>query len=66
MGPRDIEAMQRMVVPLLQKYCAISDHDVACYTHQGMIAGGTQAHDSWRALFAETMLRWNELKRDKL
>jgi hypothetical protein len=60
---RDIEAAQRSVGPLLRKYCVISDNDVACFVHEGVIARGEQARDSWRALFAATVLRWNEPKK---
>jgi adenylate cyclase len=62
---RDIEAAQQAIVPLLRKYCAIADNDVEWFVHEGMIAGGEGARDSWRALFAETLLRWNETKKGK-
>jgi hypothetical protein len=57
---RDVEAAERSVGPLLRKYCVISDSDVACFVHEGVIATGEQARDSWRALFAATVLRWDE------
>ena len=62
---QDIEAAKRMIMPLLRKHCAISEKDVACFVHEGVIAGGAQAPDSWRVLFATTMLRWDESERSK-
>ena len=59
---RDIEAAKRAIVPILRDYCAISENDVACFAHEGVIAGGELARDSWRALFAATVLGWNEEK----
>ena len=62
---RDVEAAERSVGPLLRKYSVISDSDVACFVHEGVIARGEQARDSWRALFAATVLRWNETRQEK-
>jgi len=62
---RDIAAAEQAIVPLLRKYCAISDNDVACFAYEGVIAGGEQARDSWRALFAAAVLRWNEKRLGK-
>ncbi|MDH4234682.1 MAG: molecular chaperone TorD, partial [Gallionella sp.] len=62
---QDIEAAKRMIMPLLRKHCAISEKDVACFVHEGVIAGGAQAPDSWRVLFATMMLRWDESERSK-
>ena len=56
----DAEAAEKAIVPLLRKYCAVSDKDVECFVHEGVIAGGDQADVSWRALFAATVLRWDE------
>ena len=61
----DTEAAEKAIVPLLRKYCAVSDKDVECFVHEGVIAGGDQADASWRALFAATVLRWDESKRSK-
>lgn len=62
---RDIEAVQQAITPLLRKYCAVTERDVDWFTHEGTVAGGEAARDSWRALFAETLLSWNETKRGK-
>ncbi len=59
---RDIESIKRAIRPLLHKYCPASDNDVHYFIHTGMVAGGDQARNSWRALFAETLLRWNETR----
>lgn len=60
----DAEAVEKAIVPLLRKYCAVSDKDVECFVHEGVIAGGDQADVSWRALFAATVLRWDESNRN--
>lgn len=59
---RDIGEMQQAIGPLLQKYSATANNDVAWFIHEGTIAGGEEARDSWRVLFAETLLRWDEAK----
>ena len=61
----DIESAKEAILPLLQKFCAATDSDVDVFIHEGTIAGGNAARDSWRALFAETLLHWNEKKRKK-
>ncbi|MBI3223247.1 MAG: CHASE2 domain-containing protein [Nitrosomonadales bacterium] len=59
---QDIEAAQQAILPLLRKHCAARDNDVSSFAQQGVIAGGEAARDSWRALFAETLLRWQDNK----
>ncbi|HZW86820.1 MAG TPA: CHASE2 domain-containing protein [Gallionella sp.] len=59
---RDIDAIKQAIRPLLHKYCPASDNDVRYFIHEGMVAGGDRARNSWRALFAETLLHWNETK----
>jgi len=58
---QDIAAIQHAIMPLLQKHIAASDNDVDWFIHEGSIAGGDEARDNWRMLFAETLLRWNEM-----
>jgi CHASE2 domain-containing sensor protein len=60
---RDIEAVQQAILPLLQKYCDVTGHDVNWVVHEAAIDGGDAARDSWRALFAETLLNWNDAKK---
>jgi len=62
---RDIEAAQHAIMPLMQKFCTATENDVDWFVHEGTIAGGDAARDSWRALFAETLLQWNETKKGK-
>ncbi|HET7833977.1 MAG TPA: CHASE2 domain-containing protein [Gallionella sp.] len=62
---RDIEAAQQAVEPLLRKHAAIPDNDIEWFVHEGIIAGGAEARASWRALFGETLLRWDQAKREK-
>ena len=59
---RDIQTLEQAIVPLLHKYCATVDNDVSVFVHEGRVAGGIDARDSWRTLFAETLLAWNETK----
>lgn len=59
---RDIQALQQAIGPLLHKYCTTTDNDVSSVVFEGHIAGGCEARDSWRTLFAETLLKWNEEK----
>jgi CHASE2 domain-containing sensor protein len=55
---RDINAISQAIGPLLRKHAANADNDVDWFVHEGPITGGDEACDSWRALFAETLLRW--------
>lgn len=58
----DIHELQQTIAPLLHKHCAIIDNEVPTFVHQGRIAGGEQARESWRTLFAETLLNWHQNK----
>ena len=62
---RDIAAAHQAIGPLLHQHCAATNNDVDWFVHEGTVTGGEAARDSWRALFAETLLRWNEIKRGK-
>lgn len=55
---RDINAITQAIGPLLRKHAANADNDVDWFVHEGPITGGEEACDSWRTLFAETLLRW--------
>ncbi|MDD4928158.1 MAG: CHASE2 domain-containing protein [Gallionella sp.] len=59
---RDIPALENAIGPLLHKYCATTDNDISSIVHEGHIAGGVDARDSWRILFAQTLLNWHETK----
>ena len=60
---RDIEAAQQAAGPLLRKHGSIPDNEMEWFVHEGRIAGGEHARDSWRALLAETVLHWYETKK---
>ena len=60
---RDINAIAQALEPLLQKHAATADNDAGWFVHEGLITGGEQARDCWRALFAEALLRWKETKK---
>ena len=45
---------------LLRKCIVDTDILVSYFVHQGKIFGGKKARDSWRVVFAEALLRWNE------
>jgi adenylate cyclase len=62
---RDIDAAKKTILPLLRKHAAVTEQDVSWYVHEGAIAGGDQARASWRRLLAETMLRWDENRKEK-
>jgi hypothetical protein len=62
---RDINAIAQAAGPLLRKHAATADNDVEWFVHEGLITGGEKARDSWRTLFAETLLRWNETEKGK-
>ncbi len=62
---RDINAIAQAIEPILRKHTATKDNDVEWFVHEGLITGGEEAHDSWRTLFAETLLRWKEAKKEE-
>jgi len=62
---RDINALAQAIGPLLRKHAATADNNVDWFVHEGAIIGGEEARNSWRALFAETLLRWNETEKGK-
>lgn len=57
---RDIETIAQAIGPLLRKYGANPDNGISWFAHEGAIAGGEQARAAWRALFAQTLLHWDE------
>ncbi len=58
----DIETVQQAILPLLRKHCEVTDNEVSWFVHEKAVCGGEEARESWRVLFAETLLRWNETK----
>ena len=55
---QDIAAIEQGLLPLLSKHYVVIEQDVSWFVHEGSIAGGEQARDSWRILFGATLLRW--------
>jgi adenylate cyclase len=62
---RDIDAAKETILPLLRKHAAVTEQDVSWHVHERAIAGGDQARASWRRLLAETMLHWDENRKEK-
>jgi adenylate cyclase len=61
----DIAKIQQEIAGILRKYCAVTDSDILHFVHQANIAGGTQARNSWRALFGMALSAWQESKQGK-
>ena len=57
---KDAEAVLAALPLLLRKHLAHADNAASWFMHHGMISGGEEAHASWRIMFAETLLRWEE------
>jgi CHASE2 domain-containing sensor protein len=60
---RDIDAIERALLPLLRKHYMATEQDVAWIVHEGTIAGGEYAQDNWRALFGAALMRWDESRK---
>ena len=53
-----IDLAQHGIVGILRRHCAISEHDVECHVHQGVIAGGEQAYDPVLSMSDEAGQAW--------
>ena len=62
---RDTQLLEHAAVSLLHQYNATADNDVSSFIFEGRVAGGEQARESWRNLFAETLLAWHKAKNQK-
>lgn len=60
---RDVEVVLAALMPLLRKNLAHPEDVSEWFMHQGIIAGGVAASASWRVMYAEAMLHWEEQKR---
>lgn len=60
---RDIDAIEQALLPLMQKHYLATERDADWVVHEGVIAGGARARDSWHALFGATLLRWSEARK---
>jgi CHASE2 domain-containing sensor protein len=59
---RDVEVVLATLQLQLRKHLAFPDNAAEWFVHSGAIAGGAEARASWRVMFAETLLRWDEDK----
>lgn len=57
---KDVEAVIAVLPRLLRKHMVHADNAVSWFVHQGMVTGGEEAHASWRVMFAQALLRWEE------
>jgi adenylate cyclase len=57
---KDVAVVLATLQPQLRKHLAYPDNAAEWFVHSGPIAGGVEARASWRVMFAETLLRWNE------
>ena len=62
---KDVAAVLAALPPLLRKNLAHVDNVASWFVHQGLVSGGTAAGASWRVMFAEALLRWDEQQRGK-
>ncbi len=62
---RDAQLLKQAIGPLLHKYSATADNDATSFVLEGRVAGGAEARESWRNLFAETLLHWNQAQKEK-
>lgn len=58
----DIALIQQHTAAILRKHSAVADNDILYFVHQGKIAGGAQARNSWRALFGAALQHWQASK----
>ncbi|MDE2118431.1 MAG: molecular chaperone TorD, partial [Betaproteobacteria bacterium] len=62
---KDAAAVLAALPPLLRKNLAYADNAASWFVHHGMVSGGAAARASWRVLFAQALLRWDEQQRGK-
>ena len=62
---KDVAAVLAALPPLLRKNLAYADNAANWFVHHGLISGGAAAHDEWRVMFAQALLRWDEQQRGK-
>ena len=59
---KDVEVVLSALPALLRKHLQPVDNVVSWLVHHGSIAGGDAAKESWRVLFAETLIQWQKSK----
>ncbi len=62
---KDVERVIAALSPLLRKYMAHADNAATWFVHQGTVTGGEEARASWRVMFAQAIVRWENEKRGK-
>lgn len=63
---QDIEAVLATLQVQLRKNLAQPDNAAEWFMHQGVITGAKAARASWHRMFATTLLRWEDQKREKV
>ncbi len=61
---QDAQAVLAVLPRLLCKRLMNTDNVASWYTHHGMITGGEKAKASWRVLFAEALIAWQQSKQE--
>jgi adenylate cyclase len=61
----DMEVVQAALPALLKKYLARSENVATWFDYRGRVAGGSRARASWRVLFAEAILAWEQQQETK-
>lgn len=59
---KDVEVVLSALPALLRKHLQPVDNVASWLVHHGSIAGGDAAKESWRVLFAETLIQWQKSK----
>lgn len=62
---QDARLIEQAIGPLLKKYIAAADNEFSSHVHEGRVAGGEKARESWRRLFAEAILQWNDTYKEQ-
>jgi hypothetical protein len=61
----DVTVVLAALPLLLRKNLAYADNAASWFVHQGLVSGGAAARDSWRVMFAQALLHWDEQQRGK-
>jgi hypothetical protein len=59
---QDVETVLATLQLQLRKHLAQPDNAADWFVHHGVVTGGKAARASWRGMFAEALLRWDEKK----
>ena len=61
----DVQVVLTELTRQLRKYLAYPDHAADWFVHHGQVVGGAAARASWRVLFADALLNWNNQQQGK-